>query len=60
MDLEKYRIDQLMASLEQEVAKSLSEIRCAQGDLEKANSRLRFTLAVIHVLKNKTDKKDER
>lgn len=53
MDLQKYSVEQLLASLEGEVAKSLGEVKCAQGDLEKANSRLRFILAVIHILKDK-------
>jgi hypothetical protein len=53
MDLHKYSVEQLLASLEGEVAKSLGEVKCAQGDLEKANSRLRFILAVIHILKDK-------
>jgi hypothetical protein len=57
MDLERYTEDELLKSLEAEIAKSLGEIKCAQGDLEKANSRLRFSLAVLHTFK---DKKEER
>ena len=58
MDLHQYTDRQLVAVLEQECAKSLGEIRCAQGDLDKANSRMRFILAVIHTLKEKADTKE--
>lgn len=57
MDLHQYSIEQLLATLEAEAAKSLGEVKCAQGDLEKANARLRFILAVIHTMK---DKESER
>jgi len=59
MDLHQYSIEQLLATLEAETAKSLGEIKCAQGDLEKANARLRFILAVIHTMKDK-DIKEKR
>jgi hypothetical protein len=45
----------LLESLEAEVAKSLGELRCAQGDLDKINGRLRFVLAAIHILKGKKE-----
>jgi hypothetical protein len=57
MDLHDYTEEGLIKSLEAEIAKSLNEVRSAQGDLDKINARLRFALAVIHTLK---DKKDER
>ena len=57
MDLQRYTEPELLRSLEAEIAKSLGEIKCAQGDLEKANSRLRFALAVLHTMK---DRKEER
>jgi hypothetical protein len=41
---------QLLESLLAEVAKSTNEIRCAQGDLAKAQSRLQFCIAVINQL----------
>lgn len=53
MDLEDYNDDDLIKSLEAEAAKALSELRTAQGDLEKINSRLRFVLTVIHILKER-------
>lgn len=57
MDLSQYSREDLVKSLEAEIAKCLGEVKCAQGDLEKANSRLRFALAVIHNMK---DRKEER
>jgi hypothetical protein len=56
MDLTRYNQDELLRSLEAECAKSLGELRCAQGDLDKANSRLRFILAVIHEMKDRKEK----
>jgi hypothetical protein len=56
MDLTRYTDEELLRSLEAECAKSLGELRCAQGDLDKANSRLRFILAVIHEIKDKKEK----
>jgi len=47
----------LMRSLIAEVAKAQNEIACARGDLEKATSRLKFTLMVINELK---DRKEQR
>jgi hypothetical protein len=53
MDLRDYSDEDLIKSLEAEIAKSLAEVKHAQGDLDKINSRLRFTLAVLHILKDK-------
>jgi hypothetical protein len=55
INLEDYKRDELLESLEAEVAKSLGELKCAQGDLDKINGRLRFALAVIHILKDKKE-----
>ena len=38
-----------------EVAKAKNEIRCAESDLKKANSRLGFLVAVANELLNKED-----
>jgi hypothetical protein len=57
MDLRDHSDEDLIKSLEAEIAKSLAEIKHAQGDLDKINSRLRFALAVLHIIK---DKKEER
>jgi hypothetical protein len=53
MDLRQYSREDLIKSLEAEIAKSLSEVKNAQGDLDKINSRLRFALAVLHTIKQK-------
>jgi len=53
MKFEDYNVADLLLSLEAELAKGLNEIRHAQGDLEKAESRYVFALALIHYLKRK-------
>jgi hypothetical protein len=55
MDLESFNDRDLLKSLEAETAKALAEVRNAQGDLDKINSRLRFVLTVIHILKERLD-----
>jgi hypothetical protein len=44
---------EILRSLEGEVAKALSESRCAIKDLEQAEVRLRFVLTTIHYLKKR-------
>jgi hypothetical protein len=51
MQLEDHSEEDLLKSLEAEIAKSLSELKSAQGDLDKINGRLRFSLAVLHIIK---------
>jgi hypothetical protein len=58
MDLKDYTDEQLLASLEAEIAKGLNELRCLQGDADKVSARLKFALAVLHIVKSKKDKKD--
>lgn len=49
MDLLKTKSDlELLQSLIAEIAKAQNEIRCAQGDIQKAQSRIRFLLAVAN------------
>jgi len=55
MDLKDYSDKDLLKSLEAEMAKSLGELRCAQGDLDKISARLKFSLAVIHQIKDKKE-----
>jgi len=45
--------DELFRSIEAEVAKALSELRCAKKDLEQAEVRMKFALATIHYLKQR-------
>ena len=40
----------LLKSLLAEVAKASNELRCAQSDVQKAQSRLSFVLAVANTL----------
>ena len=46
---------ELLKSLLAEVAKASNEIKCAQGDLVKAQGRLQFTLAVLNTLINRKE-----
>lgn len=41
---------ELLESLIAEIAKATNEIRCARGDLEKAQGRIKFLLVVAHTL----------
>ena len=45
---------ELLRSLLAEVAKSTSELRCARSDIEKAQSRLQFTVAVLNEMIQRT------
>lgn len=53
MDFNDLPCPDLLDSVIGEVAKSLNEVRHAQDDLNKAESRLKFTLAVLHNLKTR-------
>jgi hypothetical protein len=57
MDFQTLSNEQVLQSLVAETAKAINEVRHAQDDLDKADSRLRFILAAIHNLKNR-DLKD--
>lgn len=50
MDFQDLSTEQVVQTLLAENAKALNEIRHAQDDLEKAESRLKFNLALIHNL----------
>lgn len=45
--------EELLRSLEAEIAKTIHEMKHAQDDLDKAMNRQKFILALIHYLKNK-------
>jgi|APCry1669189034_1035192.scaffolds.fasta_scaffold04245_9 hypothetical protein len=53
--LEEYSSEELLASLEEEIAKSLNELRCLQGDADKISARLRFAMATLHIIKDKKE-----
>jgi hypothetical protein len=55
MDLQNYSTEDLLKSIEAEVAKSLNELKCLQGDADKIGARLKFTLAALHIIKGKKD-----
>ena len=57
MRLEDYTTSELLQSIEAEIAKSLAELRCLQGDADKIGARLKFALATLHIIK---DKKEQR
>jgi hypothetical protein len=44
---------EILRSIEGEVAKALSELRCARKDLEQAEVRMKFALATVHYLKQR-------
>ena len=52
--LESKSDSELVRSLLAEVAKTQNEIRCASGDLVKAQNRVNFCLVVINELLNRT------
>lgn len=41
---------ELLESLVAEIAKATNELRCARGDIDKAQSRIKFLLVVAHTL----------
>jgi hypothetical protein len=45
----------LYKSLLAEIAKATNELRCAEGDVKKAQSRLGFTLMVLNILIDRSD-----
>jgi hypothetical protein len=54
MDILDNKTDQeLLRSLVAESAKAQNELRCAQKDLQKAQSRLNFTIVLINELINR-------
>jgi hypothetical protein len=49
---------EIYESIEAEVAKALSEIRCAKNDLAQAETRMRFVLKTSHYLQERFDDKE--
>ena len=49
--------DEIFRSIVAEIAKALSEIRCAKKDLEQADVRMKFALATVHHLKQRYEGK---
>jgi hypothetical protein len=44
---------ELLESLVAEIAKATNELRCAKGDLDKAQGRIKFLLVLAHELINR-------
>jgi hypothetical protein len=55
MDLNDYSDKDLLKSALAEVAKSAAELKSARSDIDKAQSRLKFTLLVINRLIDRKD-----
>jgi hypothetical protein len=54
MDILDSKTDkELLESLIAEIAKATNEIKCARGDIEKAQSRIKFLLVIAHTLINR-------
>jgi len=53
MRFDDHSTEELVLSLEAEVAKSIAEIRHAEQDLERASNRQRFILALLHHIKQR-------
>lgn len=51
MDIIDSKSDQeLLQSLVAEIAKATNELKCARGDIDKAQSRIKFLLVIAHTL----------
>jgi hypothetical protein len=44
---------ELLQSLIAESAKITNELKCAKGDIEKAQSRIRFLMVIAHTMINR-------
>jgi len=53
MEFKEHQLIDLVQSLEAEVAKSINEIRHAEEDLNKAQNRQKFILALLHHIKTR-------
>jgi len=51
--LESKNEQELLQSLICEAAKASSELKCAKGDIEKAQSRLNFILVLLNTLQER-------
>lgn len=54
MNFNDHSVDELIRSVEAELAKASNEVRHAQEDLDKATNRLKFALAVVHNIRNRS------
>ena len=50
---ERHTIQEILKSLETELAKAQNEMNCASKDINKAGNRLSFVLTALHQLKKR-------
>jgi hypothetical protein len=50
--------EEILKSIEQELAKAQNELKCAYADINKATNRLSFTISGLHSLKKRHLNKD--
>lgn len=55
----RHSIQEILKSLNAEVAKAQNEITCAKGDVQKAQNRLQFCLSAIKHLTEDRDIKEK-
>jgi hypothetical protein len=48
---EKLSLEEILQTLEMELAKAKSELHCAEGDIQKIKNRIAFILTAVHHLK---------
>ncbi len=48
-----HTIQEILKSIEMEIAKAQNEVKCAKADVEKASNRLAFVSSAIQHLNNK-------
>jgi hypothetical protein len=50
-----HTIQEILKSMEMEIAKAQNEVKCARADVEKASNRLAFVSSAIHNLKSRLE-----
>lgn len=48
----KHTTQEILQTLEMELAKTQAELRCAETDIHKAKNRIAFLLTAVHHLQN--------
>lgn len=49
---EKHSLEEILQTLEMELAKAKSELTCAEADIRKVKNRVAFIITAIHHLKS--------
>jgi hypothetical protein len=50
---ERHTTQEILESLEMELAKAQNELRCAESDVVKAKNRIAFVISAVHNLKDR-------